>query len=108
MTDHTPHMQAAIAEAEPIITVNNDFTAGPQADGKIYAWPNITVLGDVSNLGGTVHLETNPAGEGSIIIKAKVEADKLEIISGGTVDAPVGPPSDSALARSARDLGQHH
>ncbi len=73
------------ATSTPTIVVNNDFIAGPQSNGAVYPWPNITVLGEISNLGGNVTLQTHPAGEGNVIIKANVEAKNLTVVAGGSV-----------------------
>src|SRR5205823_4268674 len=75
---------------EPSVVVKNDFTAGHVSSTEIYPWPDIIVVGAISNLGGLVHLETKPAGEGNITITASVEAKTLEIISGGTVFINLG------------------
>ncbi len=75
------------ADAAPWIMVNNDYIAGPDPfDPSIrYPWPDITVLGDIRNLGGNVTLKTHLAGEGDINIKAQVFAQSLTILAGGTV-----------------------
>ncbi len=70
--------------AEPWIYIFNDFTAGHVGPDETYLWPDITVTGDVINMGGLVHLETNQAGEGDINIYAEVRAGTLEIVAGGT------------------------
>ena len=70
---------------DPAILINNDYVAGPQGNGKFYPWPNITVLGTITNLGGNVTLQTHPAGDGDVIIKATIEAKNVSVIAGGTV-----------------------
>jgi hypothetical protein len=72
------------ADPDPSITVNNDFVAGSWAP-YFYPWPDIRVVGDVDNLGGDVLLKTLPAGDGDIIIEARVRAKQLTILAGGTL-----------------------
>jgi hypothetical protein len=75
---------------EPWVVIHNDFTAGHVGPSETYPWPDITVVGTVSNLGGLVHIETKPSGEGDVNIFATVEAKTLEIVAGGTVFVDLG------------------
>ena len=70
---------------EPDITVENLFVAGAVSSTESYPWPDITVVGNIDNLGGSVYLTTLPAGEGDILIQARVRAKNLTIIAGGTL-----------------------
>jgi len=72
------------ALSDPFIHVENDFVAGT-VGGDVYAWPDITVVGAVNNLSGSVTFKTHPAGEGDIVFSAAVRAKNMTVIAGGTV-----------------------
>jgi hypothetical protein len=74
----------------PNITVINDFEAGTldhNNDGQqeTYPWPDITVVGDIDNLGGDVSLATPEQGEGDVLLHARVRAQNLTIVAGGAL-----------------------
>ena len=55
-----------------------------------YAWPGITVLGDIENLNGRLKLEVVKAGAGSIDIQAALRVKEQFILAGDAGTASIG------------------
>ncbi len=74
------------ASGEPSILVDNTYVV-PSGNNAI-TWPNITVAGAVTNLGGDITLQTVKSGAGSITINAPISG-KTQTISAGNSGAVV-------------------
>ncbi|NEU80298.1 DUF4347 domain-containing protein [Nostoc sp. UIC 10630] len=74
---------------EPLIQVINDFDV-TSITNDIYPWPDITVLGDIENLGGDLVLRTLASGQGDITVKGRIRVKDSTIEAGGsaTFDLP--------------------
>ncbi|MBD2449019.1 DUF4347 domain-containing protein [Nostoc sp. FACHB-152] len=74
---------------EPLIQVINDFDV-TSITNDIYPWPDITVLGDIENLGGDLVLRTLASGQGDITVKGRIRVQNSIIEAGGsaTFDLP--------------------
>jgi hypothetical protein len=89
-------IDAGAAAGPPFVLVENTLdvtsSAATQGEDVTYAWPGITVLGDIDNLGGNVTLRAFAAGGGSIATKGTIRALSQTIeagVSGAvTIDAP--------------------
>lgn len=72
------------------IIVDNRFVV--LSDNTTFSWPNITVSGPVTNLGGSILLQTRPSGAGSITINAPVNGLTQQILAGNNGNVVINLP----------------